>query len=557
MIRRLSSPHLLPLLFFSAMASARPLKVVVLQTSDVHGRIYPWDYVQAAPANAGLARLATVAERARKETPYVLLLDGGDTIQGSPLAYLAARGRFSGRHPMAIAMNVMKYDAMTIGNHEFNYGLDVLRRAEKDADFPWLSANTLVANTERAAFGEYIIKSFGGVKVGVLGLTTPNIPGWEPEENRPGLKWEDPVKTAKRLVPVLRGKEKCDAVIVLIHSGLEADPESFEDNGTGYENRVVALARDVPGVDLILTGHTHRRIPFQRVHGVPVMQPGRYGDVIARADMSFETKGKKTKLTAVTGTLLPGEKEAPHPGVTAAVKNQHEAAVAYMDEVIVEATEDFPARGARSQDTALLDLVNRFQQSLAKAQISMTAPLFGGSYPGFAKGPVRMRDLYGLYPYENQLVLMEVTGQTLKTCVEVSAAYFTKPTLEANRLKMEPNPRMPGYNFETFHGISYRIDPFAPEGSRVKDLLFQGAPLDLERKLTLVTNSYRAQGAGGYTPLNSGKVLARFPGEIRELLGEYLKKAGKIEPRVDNNWVVGPDIYLTPPKFGAPPPQGM
>ncbi|HEV8267766.1 MAG TPA: metallophosphoesterase, partial [Thermoanaerobaculia bacterium] len=203
--------------------AAEPVRLTILQTSDVHGHLLPWDYARGAPDEAGLSRIATRVKAIRKEAPNVLLLDAGDTIQGTPIEYLHAKKLDSGPDPMAEAMSRLRYDAMSVGNHEFNFGMAVLRKAEKESSFPWLSANTRKASDGSAAFPEYIVKTLGGIKVGVLGMTTPNIPNWEPEANRAGLVWEDPVKTAARLVPVLREKERCDLVVVLIHSGPEVD----------------------------------------------------------------------------------------------------------------------------------------------------------------------------------------------------------------------------------------------------------------------------------------------------------------------------------------------
>ena len=206
--------------------------VTVLQTTDLHGNLVAWDYARSRESDVGLARVATRVAAIRRETPNVLLVDTGDTIQGTPIEYMHARRGGKGPDPTMAVMNAMGYVAMAVGNHEFNYGMAVLRRAEKDAKFPWLSANTRNAKDGSPAFPEYAVREAGGVRVGLLGLTTPNIPSWEPEANRPGLSWEDPVETAKRLVPVLRGRERCDAVVVLFHSGLEADPVTGEPNGT-------------------------------------------------------------------------------------------------------------------------------------------------------------------------------------------------------------------------------------------------------------------------------------------------------------------------------------
>jgi 2',3'-cyclic-nucleotide 2'-phosphodiesterase/3'-nucleotidase len=258
--------------------------VTILQTTDLHGHLMPWNYQREREEDVGLARLATRIAAIRKSTPNVVVLDAGDTIQGTPVEYLHAKSPAEGADPTVLAMNAIGYDAMAVGNHEFNFGLEVLRKAEKEAAFPWLSANTLRLDGT-PAFREYVVKEVGGVRVGILGLTTPGIPVWEPEANRPGLKWEEPVVTANRLVPVLRGKERCDLVVVLVHSGPERDLVTLQPNNTDHENRVVALAQQVPGIDLLLTGHTHRKIPLTRLNGVPLIQPGRWGEVLARVDV--------------------------------------------------------------------------------------------------------------------------------------------------------------------------------------------------------------------------------------------------------------------------------
>lgn len=543
---------LLAVLFTSArlLAAGSSVTITILQTTDVHGRLMPWDYSRAAEDNVGLVRLGAAIERIRKETPNVLLLDAGDTIQGTPVTYLAARNGKNIKHPMAAVMNALKFDAMAVGNHEFNYGLDVLRKAEKDSSFPWLSANTLRSSDGRPAFQEYLVKSIGGVRVGILGLTTPNIPNWEPEENRAGLKWEDPVVTASRLVPVLKNKEKCEAVIVLIHSGPEVDLVSLASDGTEVENRVYRLAKDVPGIDVILTGHTHRKIPLTRLHGVPVVQPGRWGDTLARVALTFSGKAGKRAVASVTGELIPnGAEMGLHAEGMRLSEPYHKEASEFMDRVIAEAKETFSPAGARAGDTAILDLVNGIQLEITGADLSMAAPLFSFRYEGLKKGPVRVRDIFGLYPYENQLVLLEINGEILRAVLERAAEYYSSASWKDGKLAIEPHPRMPSYAFETVQGVSYRIDPSAPLGSRIKDLTFKGRPVSPSDTFTLATNSYRVQGAGGYDALAKGKVLKRFSGEIREQLIEHMRNKGTVEPRVDHNWIVAPDVVLAP----APP----
>lgn len=522
------------------------MTVTILETSDLHGALLPWDYQRVSAADIGLARVASRIEAIRKETPNVLLLDAGDTIQGNPIEYLHARRPNADPDPMSTAMSALRYDAMAVGNHEFNFGLDVLHKARKEASFPWLSANTRNVDGS-AAFPETLVKNVGGVRIGVLGLTTPNIPNWEPERNRPGLKWEDPVVTAKRLVPVLRNKEECDFVIVLIHSGPEVDLKTGDSDGTEAENSVAALAREVSGIDLLLTGHTHRKIPLTRINGVPLIQPGRWGEVLARVDVAFERKRGGWIVADLKGDLLPSSPDvAVDAGIAKIAAKFDEAARAYMLEPIAVADEAFPAERARLEDTAILDLVNDTQLAATGADLSMTSLIPGGRYEGFAKGPIALKDVYRLYPYENQLVAVEIDGATLKKILERAAEFYESATWQDGKLVLKQKEGMIPYNFDVVQGASYRIDPTEPVGSRVKDLAFKGRPVDPAEHFTLAVNSYRAQGSGGYTALKGSKVVKLVPEEIRELVIARLKEAGHIWPRVDHNWFIAPDSAWAP-----------
>jgi 2',3'-cyclic-nucleotide 2'-phosphodiesterase (5'-nucleotidase family) len=542
----------------AAARTAGTVVVTVLHTSDVHGNLLPWDYLRERPADVGLARVATRVAEIRKATPNVLLLDGGDTIEGAAPEYVQSRRAKFGpllaaegapdADPMMRAMSLMGYDAMAVGNHEFNFGLEVLRKAEKDASFPWLSANTLRAKDGSPAFREYVVKVVGGVRIGVLGLTTPNIPNWEPEANRPGLRWEDPVATAKRLVPRLREIERCDAVVVLFHSGLEVDPLTGSPDGTEAENRIAALAREVPGIDLILGGHTHRMVPLTRVAGVPVLQPGRWAEMLDRADLTFEKSGNRWSLTGVKGEQLPSNASvATDPAVAEVAAPFDRAARRWLDETVAEAEETFPAERARLEDTALLDLVNDAQRRATGADLSMTSLLPGGRYKGLPKGRVTVRDLFALYPYENQLVVVEIDGAQLKACLERAAEFFAAASFDGGKLVLTQNPKMIPYNFDAVQGASYRIDPLAPVGQRVKELSVKGRPVQATDRFTLAVNSYRAQGGGGYSALRNARVVKAVPVEIRDLLIDTLRAAGRIRPVVDRNWVVAPDADWAPP----------
>jgi 2',3'-cyclic-nucleotide 2'-phosphodiesterase/3'-nucleotidase len=554
-VPRLAALVLSLVLAVPAVAAPAPVSITVHHTTDLHANLLPWNYARGVEGDWGLARIATRVRQVRETTPHVLLLDGGDTIQGAPAGWLEARRPTGGRHPISAAMSALRYDAMAVGNHEFNFGLDVLRRAQKDSSFPWLSANTRQAADGSAAFPEYVVKELGSVRVGVLGLTTPNIPGWEPLANRPGLSWEDPVETARRLVPVLRASERCDVVIVLIHSGLEVDPATGKPNGTSPENRVVALARDVPGIDLILTGHSHRKVPLTRVHGVPVTQPGRWGEALARVDLVVERAEGRASVVEVKGELLPSDASvATDPEIAAIARPHHERALAYLTEPLATATGPFPAGRARLEDTALLDLINETQLAATGADLSMTS-LLPFRFDGWDAGPITVRQVYALYPFENQLVVVEVDGAQLKAVLENAASYYGAAEWKDGRLVVTPRAGMTPYSFDVLQGASYRVDPTGPVGRRVRQLRFRGRDVKDGDRFTLAVNSYRAQGSGGYVALRGAKVLRTYNDEVRELLVDRLRAAGTIEPVTDTNWILAPETAWAEPT--TPPGGGL
>jgi 2',3'-cyclic-nucleotide 2'-phosphodiesterase/3'-nucleotidase len=216
-----------------------------------------------------------------------------------------------------------------------------------------------------------------------------------------------------------------------------------------------------------------------------------------------------------------------------------------MEEVVGFAEEDFPGARARLEDTALLDFVNDAMREATGADLSMTS-LLPGRFEGFRKGPIKVRNVYTLYPYENQLVEIEIDGATLRACLEHAAEFYGSAAWEDGKLVLKPKEGMIPYNFDVVQGASYRIDPTAPVGSRIKDLAYKGRPVQPADRFTLAVNAYRAQGSGGYKALRGAKVVKEIPDEIRELLIERLRKLGTVRPRTDHNWVVAPDDAWAP-----------
>src|SRR5882762_2051815 len=277
-------------------AAAQSAHVVILSTTDMHGRVFPIDYYTNKYDNVGITKVASLIKEARKTDPDLLLVDSGDTIQGTPLEYFHNKRNNAPTDPMMLAMNALHYDSMTVGNHEYNFGLNVLEKARSEAKFPWLSGNTYNTGTSTTHYQPYIVKEVQGVRVGVLGLTTPGIPNWENVPNYAGLEFKETVSEAKKWVAVLRDQEKVDVVVIAMHMGVEEDLRTGQTNPSQVpnENAALAIARQVPGVDVILMGHTHREVPALVVNGVLLTQANRWASHVARVDLFLE-KGEAAR----------------------------------------------------------------------------------------------------------------------------------------------------------------------------------------------------------------------------------------------------------------------
>jgi len=316
-------------LFALSLAGLLPAQTLtILHTSDLHGHVDPADEPGGRDRGESLARVAAAVRLARAESRPVLLLDSGDTIQGTPTQALVFSGaiRYAG-DPTVRAMNLVGYTAMAVGNHEFDFGLPRLRTSEKEARFPWLSANIVGADGQ-PAFEPYVVRTAGGVRVGILGLTTPTVPFWEASSHLSGLRFLDAVEAAKKYVPILRGKERCDVVVVLTHQGFERDLDTGapRQGAVPSENQAYALASEVGGIDLLLTGHTHVAIEPRKLGPTWVSQPGRFGNTLTRFDLTLEKKAGRWVLRAVTGRNLSMKDVAPDPAVVASTATERQAA---------------------------------------------------------------------------------------------------------------------------------------------------------------------------------------------------------------------------------------
>jgi 2',3'-cyclic-nucleotide 2'-phosphodiesterase/3'-nucleotidase len=527
------------LIAFAALAHAEQVTVTALATTDLHGNLYPIDYVTDKPAARGLAKVATLIRAARAENPASLLIDCGDTIQGTPLEYVYQTLVRTGAaplglkppaplaaDPMMLAMNRLGYDAMAVGNHEFNFGLKNIAAARDAAKFPWLSANT--SGGDRP-FAPYIVKTVAGVKIAIIGITTPVVPQWEKPENFGTHRFGPAIDAVRKAI----AEAKADLVIVAAHAGLGPDePE---------ENVVEELASKVPGIDAIFFGHSHRELEGRTIGGALVVQPRNWGISLARIDFTLDRQGAAWKVISKKSRLIPVKPETEAaPDILEIARPYHELAEAYLNTPVAMSSAEQTAALGRVEDSALVDAVQQVQLAATRADVSFTA-LFNPSVR-VPKGQVTVRQIAALYPYDNELYAIEGTGRMVKEALENAARYYL--TCEGARCGESPltNRDVIGFNYDMAEGVEYEVDLTRPEGDRIRNLRFQGVPLAPDRPLRIAINNYRAAGSAGYGMFRGAKIVWRSGEEIRDMMVRYYTERKALPDKASGNWRVLPDL---------------
>ncbi len=530
-----------------APARAEEVHVTVLHTTDVHGSLLPWDDLRERPVPRGLAKVATIVRQIRAEGPPVILLDAGDATSGSPLTSVWHRDSGGEPEPVTRVMNAMRYDAMTVGNHEFDFGPAALESTRAAAHFPWLAAN-VVRDDGSPAFDPHLVKLVaGGVRIGVFGLTTPAVPQLVDSTQCAGYRFLDPIEIAKGEVRRLRDVERCDVVIALVHAGLEKDPRTgvLRQGDAPNENFGWRLAHEVPGIDVVILGHTHRSVPWAKVGDAVLTQAGAHAEELGRIDLTLsrETDTSPWKLVGRHTSLIPvTDSVATDPALADTLAGYERRTKAVLDRVVGTATGEFSAPGGRFADNPLLRLLQSAQLETTGADVSI-GNLFDPTQR-IAPGPVTVRDLMRLYPYENTLVAVEMTGADLEAALEQSASVFEEYTYEAGRPLLVPG--RPAGGFDAAMGVTYDVDLTRPAGHRILNLSWHGKPLALDRRLRVAVNGYRAAGGGDFAMIRRAPVVGRPAGLAPDALIAYVEHHPTLDPKGDASWSLVPDYAPTP-----------
>jgi 2',3'-cyclic-nucleotide 2'-phosphodiesterase / 3'-nucleotidase len=530
------------LLFLLALAArAQTARIRVLGTTDMHGHGMAWDYYQGREANLGLAKLATLIRAERSSAPDAVLIDNGDTIQGTPMETLHGEFIRTGRvpkglnssglprtDPMMQAMNALGYVALTVGNHEFNYGLKVLEQARTDARFPFLSANT-VARGGVKPFLPFVRRKVQGVDIAIVGLTTTFIPQWEKPENFAGYLWDDPVERM-RLIQAGWRNNPPDIVIASVHAGIDKEGRSRGEN-------IAWQIAELPGIHLVLCGHTHQEVEGERSSsGAIIVQPKNYAASLAVADFTLSRDAKgKWRVDEVTTRLSKVKRETPaDPEMVKIFAPWHRFTEAWLASPVTNAPVELSGTNGRREDSALVDAIHAVQLHYTQADVSLTA-LFQPSIR-IAAGAVRVREAAALYVYDNELYKVETTGAALKAALENAARFYQQCTGDVCKEGPQPVKSFPGFNFDIAQGVEYEIDLRQPEGQRIVNLRRKGKPVLPDDKLTLAVNNYRYGGSGGYEMLRSARLLQKYPLPIRDLLIDYYSQNRPLPAKPDHNW---------------------
>ncbi|MER6467368.1 bifunctional metallophosphatase/5'-nucleotidase [Streptomyces collinus] len=537
----------------------------ILGTTDLHSHVFDWDYYKDAAYSdkagnsVGVARVATLVRQQReaKGEDRVLLVDAGDIIQGTSLAYYFARvdpitgtgGKRGPRHPMAVAMNHMRYDAAALGNHEFNYGIDVLRRFESQCRFPLLGANALDAKTLRPAFQPYTVKRIRvpgapDIKVGILGLTNPGIALWDKDNVGGRMVFPGLVEQARKYVPRLRALG-CDVVFLTDHSGLDGS-SSYGDALPYVENASNLVAEQVPGIDAILVGHTHVEVPSYTVKNaetgeeVLLSEPYCWGYRLSVFDFELELHHGQWKVTGKKAQTLNPNGVDEDPEIKKLLEADHELVVKYVNTAVGTCTADLSAADSCWRDVPIMDFIHKVQAETVKAGLSTAdaaLPLISVAAPfsrtaDIPQGSVTIKDIAGLYIYDNTLYGKKLTGAQLRDYLEYAAKYYHQvPAGTAVDTATLTNANsFWDYMYDTAAGVSYDIDIAQPEGSRIRNLTYEGAPVADDQVFVVAVNNYRANGGSGYPHIASAEIAYSSTNEIRQLMIDYVTTKGTLDP---------------------------
>jgi 2',3'-cyclic-nucleotide 2'-phosphodiesterase/3'-nucleotidase len=615
-----------------AGAGAQTVDLTILATTDVHNNYLDYDYFTDMPTEqTGLVRIATAIKEIRGQEPNVLLFENGDSIQGNPFGeFLAKNPPQEGEvSPIMTLLNAMRYDAMVLGNHEFNFGLPYLNSVISGANFPVLGANVVTHFTGAPYFRPYTILvrnmtdrdgNLQSLRIGVLGVLTPQITTWDGAWLRGQARTLDGYETALRYVPEMKAAG-ADIVVVLAHTGIQDFPRK------GGEENFAYFLTEIPGVDVVITGHSHEKFPgraFERIkgadiqkgtiNGIPVIMGGSFADTLGAISLTVRRGIDGWTRLDGGGRLIPVYDSAARkanfaadPELSALLAPQHQAVLEYIRSPVGSGEEGEAAGGSLTEpltsffavirDDYSVQIINEAQIRYAEQVLASTAhaglpilsaaaPFKAGGrqgpryYTNVPAGPLAIKNIADLYVFPNTVVILKLTGAGIKEWLEHSAGQFNQLDTGNQGEQFIQNDDFPTYLFDVIDGngpsaLTYKIDTTQPAkysrdgnvvnpgAQRIRDLRFNGAPIRADQEFALVTNNYRAYGGGNFPGGSPGNIILESPDESRQVILRYINERREISPRPDGNWELilpkgaGPLLFLSSPDAAGSLPQGI
>lgn len=529
----------------------------LIETSDVHGCYFPYDFIRNKPMKGSLARVSSYVKEQREKYENVILMDNGDILQGQPVAYYYNYMDTISEHVCAAMLNYMKYDVGTMGNHDVETGHAVYDRWVRQCNFPVLGANIVDNKTGKPYLPPYQVIEKEGVKIAILGMITPAIPSWLPEQLWSGLHFEDMEDCARKWVKIIREKENPDVLVGLFHAGPEGNKlDNVVENGSGN------VAKSVPGFDVVFMGHDHTR-RYEKVVNVEgdsvlLIDPANMSKVVSEVTFTVKKQDGKVVSKQVEGKLVNMDGYAPDADFLNIFSGAYETTMDFVSRNIGRIEHAISSKEAFFGPSAFVDLIHQLQLDITGADISFCAPL--SAYAEIKKGDICVSDMFNLYKYENLLYTMKLTGKEIKDFLEMSYALWTNqmqsPDDHLMLLNEEDNGfgrfKNPSFNFDSAAGIIYTVDVTKPQGEKIRiERMANGEPFDLNKTYRVAVNSYRGNGGGDLLTKGAGipktelakRIVYSTDKDLRYYLMKRIEEVKVLDPKPLNQWKFIPEEW--------------
>lgn len=532
----------------------------LIETSDVHGCYFPYDFIRNKPMKGSLARVSSYVKEQREKYENVILMDNGDILQGQPVAYYYNYMDTISEHVCAAMLNYMKYDVGTMGNHDVETGHAVYDRWVRQCNFPVLGANIVDNKTGKPYLPPYQVIEKEGVKIAILGMITPAIPSWLPEQLWSGLHFEDMEDCARKWVKIIREKENPDVLVGLFHAGPEGNKlDNVVENGSGN------VAKSVPGFDVVFMGHDHARRNEKVVNvegdSVLLIDPANMSKVVSEVTFTVKKQDGKVVSKQVEGKLVNMDGYAPDADFLNIFSGAYETTMDFVSRNIGRIEHTISSKEAFFGPSAFVDLIHQLQLDITGADISFCAPL--SAYAEIKKGDICVSDMFNLYKYENLLYTMKLTGKEIKDFLEMSYALWTNqmqsPDDHLMLLNEEDNGfgrfKNPSFNFDSAAGIIYTVDVTKPQGEKIRiERMANGEPFDLNKTYRVAVNSYRGNGGGDLLTKGAGipktelakRIVYSTDKDLRYYLMKRIEEVKVLDPKPLNQWKFIPEEWTVP-----------